>query len=245
MPKSTKIPLPPDHFYHDLMNALLERLDYIRIQPANIINFGVYTDHAGQQLQQCYPNAHIVNISNLNEIQKMADESIDFIFGHFPLLFNDPLLILREFSRVLRDEGLLLFTGLGLDTLYELRHSFSKVDIFSHTHDFVDMHHIGDWLKALAFDDPVVDRQILTLAYTDLALLFQDLKKLRITKLSVNPFRGLYTKNRWQKMLSQYHTFKIEDYYPVTIELIFAHGWKVKRNQTDEFVIRVDQIRKK
>ena len=245
MTKSIKTPLPTHHFYHELMNALLARLDYIRINPVHILNFGVHTEHSCHQLQQRYPNAKITAIRDIQALKKISDESIDFVFGHFPLFINDPAIILREFSRILREEGLLLFTSLGPDTLCELRQCFAKIDTFSHMQDFVDMHHVGDWLKALEFDDPVIDRQTMTLAYDDLTLFFQDLKQLRISKPSINHFPGLYTKKRWKKMLTQYQTYKTGDEYSATIELIFAHAWKVTKNRMDEFVIPIDQIQKR
>ncbi len=238
--------LPTNHFYHDLMNRLLERLDYIRINPTDILNYGLHTDHSHQQLQQRYLSANILPVHDQIDLEKCADHSVDLIVAHFPLIAKkDPIAILREFSRVLRDEGLLLFTSLGPDTFYELRESFVAVDNAPHVYDFYDMHHVGDWLKGLHFSDPVVDREVITIAYDNLLLFFQDLKQLSATNQLMNRSRGLLSKNRWQKMLLQYEQFKKEDYYPVTIELIFGHAWKVKQNRSDEFVISIDQIRRK
>ncbi len=237
--------LSADHFYHNLMNRLLDRLDYIRINPADILNYGVNIDHSHRQLQQRYPSARVTSICNLLDLKKHADNSVDLVFAHFPLLsVADPIAVLRELSRVLRDEGLLLFTSLGPDTLYELRESFLSADKNPHVYDFLDMHHIGDWLKGLHFSDPVVDREVITIAYNNLSLLFEDLKQLRATNQLPNRSRGLLSKNSWKKMLLGYEQFKKEDYYPVTLELIFGHAWKVAQNNRDEFVISVDQIRR-
>lgn len=240
------ISLPANHFYHDLMSRLLERLDYIRINPADILNYGLHTDHSYQQLKQRYASATISSIRDQVDLEKCADHSVDLVVAHFPLIAKkDPIAMLREFSRVLRDEGLLLFTSLGPDTLYELRESFAAVDNAPHVYDFFDMHHVGDWLKELRFSDPVVDREVITIAYDNLSLFFYDLKQLGATNQLMNRSRGLLSKNRWHTMLLQYEQFKNEDYYPVTIELIFGHAWKIKQNQRDEFVISVDQIRRK
>ena len=228
------------------MNRLLERLDYIRINPTDILNYGMHSHHSHQQLQQRYASANIASICNVMDLKKHADNSVDLVFAHFPLLsVTDPISVLRELSRVLRDEGLLLFTSLGPDTLYELRESFLAVDHHPHVHDFLDMHHVGDWLKELSFGDPVVDREVITIAYGDLFLLFADLKRLRTNNQLINHSRGLLSRNSWKKMLLRYEQFKKEDYYPATVELIFAHAWKVVQNKRDEFVISVDQIRRK
>lgn len=228
------------------MNRLIERLDYIRINPADILNYGLHINHSHQQLQQRYPSANFTAIQDLVDLKKCADHSVDLVLAHFPLVAKaDPIAILREFSRVLRDEGLLLLTSLGPDTLYELRESFLSVDNAAHAYNFYDMHHAGDWLKGLHFSDPVVDREVITIAYDHLSLFFQDLKQLHATNRLMDRSRGLLSRNRWEKMLLHYEQFKKEDYYPVTIELIFGHAWKVKQNKKDEFVISVDQIRRK
>jgi malonyl-CoA O-methyltransferase len=227
------------------MNRLLERLDYIRINPVDILNYGLHTDYSASQLMARYSSAVVTNLSDLSDLKNRADNSVDLVLAHFPLVAKaDPIAILREFSRVLRDEGLLLLTSLGPDTLYELRESFLSVDNAPHVYDFYDMHHVGDWLKGLHFSDPVVDREVITIAYDHLSLFFQDLKQLHATNQLVNRSRGLLSKNRWEKMLLHYEQFKKEDYYPVTIELVFGHAWKVKQNNKDEFVISVDQIRR-
>lgn len=238
--------LPSHHFYHELMNHLLERLDYIRINPVDILNYGLHTEYSSSKLMTRYSSATVVPVRNLDDLKSYPENSADLVLAHFPLVAKaEPIVILREFSRVLRNEGLLLFTSLGPDTLHELRESFLSVDSAPHVYNFYDMHHVGDWLNELHFSDPVVDREVITIAYDHLSLFFQDLKQLRATNQLFNRSRGLLSKNRWGKMLLHYEQFKKEDYYPVTIELIFGHAWKVKQNKKDEFVISVDQIRRK
>lgn len=241
------VALPSNHFYHDLMNGLMDRLDYIRIQPACVLNYGLHVAHSHAQLSKRYPDAAIIDVNSLSALKKMPNESVDLVFAHFPLLLEDPLEILGQFARLLRENGLLMFTSLGPDTLYELRESFSVVDMASSIGEFVDMHHIGDWLKASHFADPVVDREMFTIAYDDLPQLFVDLKQLRLFHYYQSS-QGLVSKERWQKMQLHYEGLKSDGYYPSTLELIFGHGWKVKRDsfgEQGEFVVSLDQIRRK
>lgn len=235
----------PDSIYHELINGLLERLDYIRIEPQVILNDGLYTAHSHAQLLQRYPSAKVIDIHDIDELKKISDASINLIFAHFPLLSQDPVEILREFFRVLADGGLLLFTSLGPDTFCELRESFRAVDSYRHAHDFVDMHHVGDCLKKLNFTDPVMDREVMTILYENIPLFFSDLKSLQATSRHEKRSRGLMSRMRWKKMLLHYDQLKIDNAYPVSIELIFGHAWKMKKTQSDEFVISVDQIRRK
>ena len=244
-------PLPIDHVYHEIVGQLLSRLNLIRIQPEAILNVGWHLQHAAAQLQQRYPAATIKNVHDRAAIERCEDESVDLIIAHFALLAEpEPLYLLREFSRVLSQEGLLLFTSLGPDTFWELRESFLAVDRHVHVHPFTDMHDVGDWIRALQFDDPVMDREVITLAYEDLDLFFDDLKSAGVTNAHQARSRGLMSKNKWYAMLSQYAQFKTDDYFPATIEVVYGHGWKVKLAEDNnglqgEIAISVDQIKRK
>lgn len=237
--------------YNEMANRLLERLDYIRIQPKKILIVGLFLKNSQKKLQIRYPNAIIKSACDFSSINKFENNSIDLIIAHFALpREREPLHLLQEFFRVMRNEGLLLLTSLGPDTFFELRQSFAMVDHYSHTYTFMDMHHIGDWLRSLHFSDPVVDREEITLAYDDLNLFFEDLKNIGATYKQDARQRGLMSKNKWQKMLFQYEKFKTKNYFPVTLEVIYGHGWKVKLlENNDEFrneiAISVDSIKRR
>lgn len=245
-----RCPLPEDHVYHEIMGRLLSRLDLIRIHPETILNVGWHLDNAAAHLQDRYPAAKIKNAYDLAMVQSCASESVDLIIAHFSLLSeSEPVRLLHEFSRVLSQEGLLLFTSLGPDSFIELRQSFLKVDRYPHVHTFSDMHDVGDWIRALHFDDPVMDREVITLAYEDLDLFFEELKMVGATNAHQMRMRSLMSKNKWHDMLSHYAQFKTDDYFPVTLEIVYGHGWKIKSEEEDglqkEIAIPVDQIKRK
>ncbi|MCX7120857.1 MAG: methyltransferase domain-containing protein [Gammaproteobacteria bacterium] len=245
------VTLSDDHVIHIIANQLLERLDYMCIQPVSVLNYGWHTNYAELQLKKRYPESTIKNIIDLTFLGKCADNSVDLIIANFSLLRErDPVYLLHEFSRVLKEEGLLLFTTLGPDTFVELRQSFLQVDRFHHVHPFSDMHDIGDWMKQLHFSDPVVDREEIILAYDQLDLFFQDLKEIGATNAHQFRQRGLMSKNKWKTMLSHYERYKNDDYFPVTLEIIYGQAWKVKWDRdTDglegEIAISLDSIMKR
>ena len=242
--------LPADHVLHEIMDRLLARLDLVLIKPETILNYGWHSLNAELQLKNRYPESVVKNSHDLKTLQAMPDCSVDLVIAHFALLRErDPIYLLHEFSRVLSEEGLLLFTSLGPDTLIELRQSFLQVDRNHHVHPFTDMHDIGDWMKQLHLSDPVVDREEIILAYDDINLIFEDLKNLGATNVHEFRQRGLLSKNKWQAMLSNYEQYKTQDYFPVTLEIIYGHGWKVKVNEDtemqNEVFISVDSVRRK
>jgi len=87
---------------------------------------------------------------------------IDLIFANFLLPWHADLpALLKEWRRVLRPDGLLMLTALGLDTLQEWRGKLSEEDI----PHLIDMHDIGDSLIQAGFADPVLDVNHYTTTY--------------------------------------------------------------------------------
>lgn len=239
--------LSDDHWHHDLTQNMMSRLDIIRIQPAHVLCFGWHTEHVMQALQNRYPNAVIQQAHDFQDVTQYEKNSVQLIIALFPLqitLTSDN--VLKALHHILSEEGLLLFVDLGPDTLIELRESFSAVDDHPHVRTFTDMHDVGDWIRALHFSDPVMDRETITLAYDELYLLFQDLKEVGAINIDVERSRGLMGTTKWKAMLSHYAQCKTEDYFPVTLELIYGHGWKVPVTEdpfeSGEVVISVDDI---
>ena len=77
--------------------------------------------------------------------------------------------MLPEWQRVLRVNGLLMFSTLGPDTLRELRAAYADAEAAlgiapagARVIDFVDMHDLGDMLVESGFEIPVMDQEVLT-----------------------------------------------------------------------------------
>lgn len=232
--------------YSEIHHRLLSHLDFIRIQPLTILYLSWHDIFSKENLQRRYPLATITQRDDFLSLNQFTKDGFDLIIADFPLHLFNPHVVLQTFYQLLRPDSLLLFTALGPDTFYELRHSFLSVDKHSHTHDFVDMHHIGDWMQQLGFEDPIVDREEMILAYESLNLFFKDLKNLKIAHPYKDQRRGLMTKNQWKMMIAAYEELKTEGYFPVTLEMIYGHAWKGKKEETEvrEVLISVETLKK-
>lgn len=191
---------------------LLQRLDYMRIKPDVVVALGADADYAAQQLTKRYPTANV--ITSLPD----GKHTVDLIFSNLTLHRSpDAGGALQQFARVLKPEGLLLFTTLGPDTFKEL----NSVD-----GAFIDMHDIGDGLLNCQLLDPVMDMEFITLNYSSLQPLQQDLRAL---ELKLNPSAAPCT---------------------ATLELIYGHAWGCPEknsaglNEYGEAAIAVDAIRR-
>jgi malonyl-CoA O-methyltransferase len=173
----------------EIGSRLLERLMQTDIKPQRILDLGCGTGYFSQQLQNLFPQASIIGIdlalgmvkyatnnltkSNLLYFACADAEQLPFADRHFDLIFSNCCLMLlpnlsnlfAELHRVLKLEGLLLFSAFGPDTLQELATPAT----------WLDMHYYGDALLQAQFKDPVVDREIINFNYDSLTLLLQDL----------------------------------------------------------------------
>jgi malonyl-CoA O-methyltransferase len=121
-----------------------------------------------------------------------------------------------------------MFTTFGPDTLKELRAAFRKIDDKPHVNKFVDMHDIGDILVNVGFADPVMDQEIITLTYDDLKPLLKELKGIGAHNVLDGRSHGLMGRERWDKMVAAYESFRKDARLPATFEVVYGHAWKPK-----------------
>ena len=160
------------------------------------------------------------------EALPLASESIDLALSNLALQWCDPERVARETSRVLKPNGLFMFTTFGPDTLKELRAAFKAVDDAPHVNTFPDMHDIGDILVHAGFADPVMDQEIVTLTYTDLKPLLRELKGIGAHNVLPGRSTGLMGRQRWQRMVNAYELFRKDGRLPATYEVVYGHAWK-------------------
>jgi len=234
----------------EIADRLFDRLEWVRLDPKVIVDIGARTGYTSQILAQRFPHARIIATDWANHLLQQSEN----IKGNITRICAQPdklplpsqcadLMIanltwhwlddrhrgLLEWRRLLKPEGLLIFTTCGPDTLYELRSSFAAVDDQPHVHLFLDMHDIGDALMAAQFVDPVMQAEHLTLAYSSANGLFRDLRGTGVTNALSSRRRSLTGKHRWRGMLSEYQKFSTpEDGFPATVEVIYGLGWAGK-----------------
>jgi len=140
---------------------------------------------------------------------------------------DDPLPVIREMHRVLADEGLLMFSTLGPDSLKELRQAFAAADPGrAHVHDFVDMHDLGDMLIAAGFAAPVMDMETLVLTYGNVMELVRDLRSAGAVNSLQSRRRGLSGRGIWERLCAASAPFNVRGGLPASFEIVYGHAWK-------------------
>ncbi|HIE40910.1 MAG TPA: malonyl-ACP O-methyltransferase BioC [Thiomicrorhabdus sp.] len=156
-----------------------------------------------------------------------ANQSVDLITSNLMLQWCDDLdAVFQEFRRVMRPEGLLMFSTFGPDTLKELRHAWKTADPEQeHVNQFIDMHDIGDALIRNGFGQPVMDIELFTLTYDQPINVLKDLKAIGATHANQQRRQGLMGKHRFKTMLNAYETFRQNTKIPATYEVVHGHAW--------------------
>ncbi|EEG07866.1 malonyl-ACP O-methyltransferase BioC [Pseudogulbenkiania ferrooxidans] len=161
------------------------------------------------------------------ECLPLADASVDMIWSNLAIQWvNIPDGVFAEFQRVLKPEGMLMFSTLGPDTLFELRQSFAGVDGATHVNQFIDMHDLGDALLKSGFAEPVMDMDKIVLTYPRVRDVMQDLKAIGAHNATAGRGRGLMGKHSWQKVEAAYELRRQDGALPATYEVVYGHAWK-------------------
>ncbi len=215
---------------------MLERLDYVKLAPRRVLDAG--SGPPQRQLGRRYPQAEVVtldfslemlrsarswrdffrrSLSICGDMERLpvADGVVDLLWSNMALHWAaDPAAALREFERALAPEGLLMFSTLGPDTLRELRRAAG-----GRVHEFLDMHDLGDLLVAAGFSAPVMDMELLTLAYPSGDGLLKDLRESGQTNARPDRRRGLSGKGFAASLRGAVAA-------NATFEVVYGHAWK-------------------
>lgn len=173
----------------------------------------------------------------------LASQSMDVLWSNMALHWHpEPDQVLKEWFRLLRKEGLVMFSCLGPDSLSELRQAFAQVDDYPHSLPFVDMHDYGDMLVKAGFATPVMDVERLTLRYQTVAQLWADVRALGGFPMQ-NRRKTCWGRQAYARVLAAFEAQRESDgRIPLTIELVFGHAFKPepKHRSSGEAIIRLD-----
>ena len=234
-----------DFIYQEIARRMLERLDYIKISPQIILDIGSGLGIDSGLLGSKFPKASVLQLDNAinmlkfyrkspNIFQKffsrnsnhicadalhlpIENQSIDMVWSNLCLPYIcDMEAYFKEIRRVLRLGGCFFATGLGVDSLLELR------EIGLQTFNFPDMHMIGDILVKLGFSHPVTDLEYIKLEYDSFADLLADVRIIGCGGTTSYKWLGRENYNGLEeKFVRVYQNGKVS----LTLEVFCAHAW--------------------
>ena len=254
-----------------IADEMLERLQTVTIKPAHVIDVGCGTGYCTRRLHKTWPAAQVTGFdlaagmvlqassqkgwfSRQSYCQADAvslplkEASTDVVFSNLMLQWCNPLAVFAEFRRVLNDDGLLMFSSFGPDTLKELRQSWTAIDDRPHVIDFADMHDHGDALLQAGFREPVMDVDRFTLTYSDVLGLLRDLHGIGSRNVMSGRRSGLMGRDALHRLAQAYQQFADnEGRLPASYEVVYGHAWSGGRSadsdQSGANQVSVDLLR--
>ena len=173
--------------------------------------------------------------------------SFDLVWSNLALHWHpQPDRVYAEWRRILRTEGLLMFSCFGPDTLKELRAAFAALDATPHALPFVDMHDFGDMLVEAGFSTPVMDMETITLTYASVDKLWSDVRAMGGNPLATRR-RSLIGRDAWRRVTEKLESTRGADgRIPLSFEIIYGHAFRPVPRTTSrgESIVRFDPPRK-
>lgn len=254
-----------DFVHGAVRDGLFARLEPLVIDAKTVVDLGCATGAATKPLSKRFRGAHIIAVDlSSRMLQRCAskqgwlskttvlqadardlpfdDHSVDVVFSNLMLPWvDDPAPVAAEVSRVLRKEGLFLFSTLGPDSLLDLRRAWLAVDDDPHVNSFLDMHDVGDALVRSGLRDPVLDVDRLTVTYESAEALFRDLTAAGARSALRHRRPGLTGRGRFDAMRNALQDAATGGRLQLDLELVFGHCWGSGLQQTGGDV-RIDPL---
>jgi len=225
----------------EIATRLDSKLDIITSNSDVVLDLGAGTGLLTKKLINRFPKSQILcldfaqnSLKNNNSKNKVcananhlpfADNSVDIVISSLMMQWCDDLnQLFCEIHRVLKNDGLFLFSTFGPDTLKELKKSWSVVDDQTHVNTFTDMHDIGDQLLTNGFLSPVMEMEKITLTYQTVTDLLRDLKAIGAQSVGQRS-KSLTGKDKFQLMVKMYESYRADGKLPATYEVIYGHAW--------------------
>jgi len=262
-----------DAIVREVGRRLVERLDLIRLEPRRIVDVGCGAAGSRQALLARYPQATWVGVdlslpmlataaapawqrllpwraarSHLVCAEAaalpLADGSADLLFSNLMLHWHpQPHTVFPEWLRLLRVDGLLLFSCFGPDTLKELRLAYRAAGIEARPMPFVDMHDFGDMMVAAGFAAPVMDAETFRLTYPSPQALLRE-----VAALGGNPRddrgHGLVGGPKARALLAALASAQdAQGRIALSFEIAYGHAWKPAPRVRGQATVPLDHLR--
>ncbi len=250
-------PLSASAWLHEeVARRMQERLDVIRLQPQAWADWEPWRGglQAHQALHRRYPQSGLWQVVEQPEeaqrLQAMTraawwqparwtgpkvqaglppDGGVQMVWANMLLhQVADPQALVGQWHRALAVDGFLMFSCLGPDTLSELRALHTGMGWPAPTHDFTDMHDLGDMLVQAGFAEPVMDMERITLTFGTPERLLQELRELG-RNLHVARFpglRGRHWQKAWLQAVANQGSRDRQGALRLTFEVVYGHALK-------------------
>lgn len=261
----------PPWLHAEVARRMAERLAFIKLQPARVLDAAPALGGSAELLRAAYPNAELLwHEGDAALATRAAGDRAPNWWGRLrgassgqvdalpvrpevELLWSNMALhasaglpeLLAQWQASIAVDGFVMFSCLGPDSFVELRALYARSGWGRPAPDWWDMHDIGDLVLKAGFADPVMDQERLRLTWASPESLLADLRALG-GNLAPTRFAGLRGRGWRQRLLAELDTLRDEEgRLALTLELVFGHAFKAAPRLTvaAETHVSVDAMR--
>lgn len=242
----------PPWLHAEVARRMAERLTFIKLQPARVLDASPALGASAESLRMAYPNAELlwheadtVLAARAGEVrqrtwwQKLRGASsgevatlparpeVEMLWSNMALHASADLpALLARWQDSIAVGGFVMFSCLGPDAFVELRALYARQGWGRPAPDWWDMHDVGDLVLQAGFADPVMDQERVKLTWANPEALLADLRTLG-GNVAPTRFAGLRGRAWKTALLQHLDTLRDADgRLALTLELVFGHAFK-------------------
>ncbi len=173
--------------YQEISTRLSSHLEPLTLVPQKILDLSLERDSNLHSLKSRYPEANCLSHDYFNQASLLTplqsnlpvtNASIDLIYANLSLHWIDHIQQFAEWRRILRANGVVLFSAFGPNSFQEYREVWRDAGYDYSNPRFVDLHDLGDELLKKGFSEPVMEMETITLQYQSSSALVTDIRNL-------------------------------------------------------------------
>ena len=263
----------PPWLHAEVAGRMAERLAYIKLQPARVLDTSPALGASAERLRHVYPKAEILwhEADPALAVRATAAQAttwwrklrggassqlpalparpeVELVWSNMALHASAELpALLAQWQASLAVGGFVMFSCLGPDSFVELRPLYARRGWGRPAPDWWDMHDIGDLVLKAGFADPVMDQERLRLTWSSPESLLADLRALG-GNLAPARFAGLRGRQWLTQLRAELEGLRdAQGRLTLTLELVFGHAFKAapRLSVAAETVVSVDELRAK
>ncbi|ADA79368.1 hypothetical protein [Francisella tularensis] len=221
---------PKSFIKNEIAQRLLKRLEFIKLDPKDILVTGYSDSDYLERLQKRFPNADIHTSQNLKQ-------HFDIIFSNSIIHITDNLSQeLDDYYQLLNDNGILLFSTFGDKSFATLKEAVTSVSNYKHTNTMIDLLTWGNTLQASQYKTPAIESDLITFTYENINTLFEDIRYLNEPLADTNMQFGLTGKNMWLRFVEKFKQ-------NLQLEIEALYGYAVRKAQDNTLKSRANPNR--
>ncbi len=228
---------------------LLSRLDEEKRCFSKIADLGAGTGFCTEKLAEQFPEASILALDIAPGMLKQARErvlthqnvsfcvgdaeqlpvtqdAIELIISNLAIQWCDSDRLFDGFYRVLKPDGLLLFSSFGPETLCELKQAWDQVDNHQHVNEFSDTERLKRLINTAGFKNCLIERVQVKRFYKSAFELMRELKGIGAQTITDGRVSHLTGKGQMLKMVEAYELMREERGIPATWEIVYGFARK-------------------